>query len=138
LDVPRLEWCSSFGRLNKQRARGKWHLGVVRGVFTTTFVAGVHPRIWFAFTQERGGHVVLPKVTLVERLFDVEGCDGQRANHLKSEETDYVGGIVVGFEVDMRRQIEELPESLSCETRFSSIQCPGKDARYVRCDEPLR
>ena len=60
--------------------------------------------------------MVLPKITLVERLFDVERRDGQRANHLKGEETDYVGGIVVGFEVDMRRQIEELPESLGCET----------------------
>ena len=136
--MPRLEWCSGFGRLNKQRARGEWNLGVVRSVFTTTFVAGVDPRIWFAFTQERRGHVVLPEITLVERLFDVEGRDGQRADHLKSEETDYVGGIVVGFEVDMRRQIEELPESLGCEPRFSSVQCHGKGARYERCNGPLR
>jgi hypothetical protein len=116
LDVPRLEWCSGFGRLNKQRAHGRRHLGVIRSVFATTFVAGIYPRIGFAFTQEGRGHVVLLKITLVERLFDIERRDCQRANHLKSEETDYVGGIVVGFEVDMRRQVEELPESLGCAT----------------------
>ena len=139
LDMPRLEWCSGFGRLNKQRAHGKRHLGVVRSVFTTTFVAGIYPRIWFAFTQERRSHVVLPKIRLLERLFDVERRDGQRANHLKSEETDYVGGIVVGFEVDMGRQIEKLPESLGYIRRdfrpFSAtVKLPGMNDLTDLCD----
>lgn len=97
LDVPRLERRSGFGGGNKQRARGKGHLGVVRRVFTTAFVTRVHSRIGLAFAQEGRSHVVLSKVRLLERLFDVERRDGQRANHLEGKEADDVGGIVVGF-----------------------------------------
>lgn len=97
LDVPRLERRPGLGGLNEQRAHGRGHLGVVRGVFTTAFVARVHSRIGLAFAQEGRSHVVLPKVRLLERLFDVERGDGQRADHLEGEEADDVGRVVVGF-----------------------------------------
>ena len=100
LDVPRLERRSGFGGLHEQGAHGKGHLDVVRGAFTTAFVvvARVHSRIGLAFAQEEGRrHVVLPEVRLLERLFDVERRDRQRADHLKGKEADDVGGVVVGF-----------------------------------------
>jgi len=97
LDVPGLERRSGFGGLHEQRARGKGHLGVVRSGFTTAFVARVHSRIGLAFAQEGRRHVVLPEVRLLERFFDVERGDRQRADHLESKEADDIGGIVVGF-----------------------------------------
>ena len=98
VDVLGPERCSGFRRLNKQRAHRKRHLGVVCRVFPTTFIAaGAHSRIGFAFTQPRRGRVFLLKIRLLERLFDVERCDRQRANHLEGQEADDVGGIVVGF-----------------------------------------
>ncbi len=50
-----------------------------------------------AFTQQRRGRVFLLKIRLLERLFDVERCDRQRANHLEGQEADDVGSVVVGF-----------------------------------------
>jgi len=93
----RSEGRSGFGRLNEQRADGKGRLGVVRGVFTTAFVARVHSRIGLAFAQEGRGHVVLPIVRLLEGLFDVERRDRQRANHLEGKKADDIGGVVVRF-----------------------------------------
>ncbi len=102
LDVLRPEWCSGLRRLDEQRAHGERNLGVVRGMFTAAFVAGIKPRnIGLAFAQERRRAVILPKVGLLQRLFDVQRCDRERADHLESEEADNVGGIVVGLEVEM-------------------------------------
>jgi hypothetical protein len=95
--------------LDEQRAHRKRYLGVIRRVSAAAFVGGIGSRIELAFSQQR--RVVLPKVGLLERLFDIERCDRQGANHLEREEADDVGGIVVGLEVELRRQIEKLPES---------------------------
>ena len=124
LDMLRSEGRSGFGGLNEQRAHGKGRLDVVRGVFTTAFVARVHSRIELAFAKEGRSHVVLQKVRLLERLFDVERRDRQRANHLEGKEADDIGGIVVRFQVEVRRQIEELPESLGCGCDFSIRSVP--------------
>lgn len=96
---------SGFGRLDKQRAHGKRHLSVIRRAFTAAFVAGIRSWIGLAFTQEGRSHVILPKIRLLERLFDVKRRDRQGADHLEGEKADDIGGIVVGFEVEVRRQI---------------------------------
>jgi hypothetical protein len=115
LDVFRLEWGSGLRRLDEERAHRERNLGVVRGIFTTTFVAGIQPQIRLAFSQEGRRAVVLPKVGLLQRLFDVQRCDRKRADHLECEEADNVGGIVVGFEIEMCGQVQEFPEALGCE-----------------------
>ena len=63
--------------------------------------------------------MILAKVGLLQRLFDVQRCYRERADHLESEETDNVGGIVVGFEVEMGGQVQEFPETLGCEDNRS-------------------
>jgi hypothetical protein len=100
--VFRPEWSSSFRRLNKERAYGKRHLSVVRGMLAAAFVAaGIRPRIGFPLTKERRSGVVLPKIGFFQGLFDVECRDGERANHLEREKADDISGIIVGFEVEM-------------------------------------
>lgn len=59
--------------------------------------------------------MVLSKVRLLERLFDVQCGDRQRANHLEGEEADDVGGIVIGLEVEMRRQVKKFSEAFGCD-----------------------
>ena len=115
LDVPRLEWRSSLRGLDEQRAHGERNLGVVCGAITATFVAGIRPWVRLAFAQEGRSAVILAEVRFLQCLFDVQRCDRERADHLESEEADNVGGIVVGFEIEMRGQIQEFPEALGCE-----------------------
>ena len=101
LDVPWLERRSGFGGLDKQRAHGKRHLSVVRRIAAAFAAASVKSRVELAFTQERRCHVILSKIRLLERLFDVKRRDRQRANHLEGKEADDVGGIIIGLEVEM-------------------------------------
>lgn len=120
LDVLRPEWCSSLRGLDEQRANGERNLGVVCGLITSTFVARIKPRIGLAFAQEGRRAMILPKVRLLQRLFDVQRCNRERADHLESKEADNVGGIVVGFEIEMRGQVQEFPEAFGCEEDRSS------------------
>ena len=101
LDVLWPEGCSGLRRLDEQRAHGERDLGVIRGMFTAAFVAGIQPRVGLALAQEGRRGVVLAEVALLQRLFDVQRCDRERADHLEGEEADDVGGVVVGFEVEM-------------------------------------
>ena len=134
LDVLRPEWCSGLRRLDEQRAHGERNLGVVCGVITATFVAGIKPRIGLAFTQAGRRTVILAKVGLLQRLFDVQCCDCERADHLEGEEADNVGGIVVGFEVEMSGQVQEFPEALGCEEDRSSRFQAGMTRITNLCD----
>jgi hypothetical protein len=123
LDVLRPQWYSGLWGWDEQRARGERNLGVVCGVITSTFVARIKPRIGLAFAQERRRAMILPKVRLLQRLFDVQRCDRERADHLEREEADDVGSIVVGFEIEMRGQVQEFPKALGCkEDRSSRFQ----------------
>ena len=124
LDVPGLERGSGFRGLDKQRAHGKWHLSIVRRTIAAAFASGgIESRIELAFAQERRSHVVLSKIRLFERLFDVQRGDRQRANHLKGEKADDVGGIVIGLEVEMRRQVKKFSESFGCDMLVSVPGC---------------
>src|SRR6266404_3885313 len=99
LDVFRPEGCSGLRRLDKERTHGERNLSVICGLFAATFVARIKPRIGLALAQEGRCAMILQKVRLFQRLFDVQRCDRERAHHLESKEADNVGGIVVGFEV---------------------------------------
>ena len=116
LDVPGLEGRSGFGGLDKQRALRKRHLSIVRRTIAAAFAdGGIKSRIKLAFSQERRSHVVLSKIRLLERLFDVQCGDRQRANHLECEEADDVGGIVIGLEVEMSRQVKKFSKAFGCD-----------------------
>jgi Mg2+/Co2+ transporter CorC len=71
-------------------------------VSSSAFVARIKSWINLAFSKERRSHVAFSEVQLLKSLFDIEHCDRQRANHFESEEADDIGGIVVGFEVEIR------------------------------------
>ena len=103
-------------------------------MITAAFVAGIKPWVGLAFTQAGRRTVIFAKVGLLQRLFDIQRCDRERADHLEGEEADNVGGIVVGFEVEMSRQVQEFPEALGCEEDRSS-RFPGRDDQD---HEPLR
>ena len=65
--------------------------------------------------------MVLSKIRLLERLFDVECRDCQRADHLEGKEANNISGIVIGLEIEMGRQVKELSESFGC-VRHDYIQ----------------
>ena len=56
-------------------------------------------------------------VGVLEGLLDLEACQGERANHFKSQETDDINGVVVGFEVQRGWKVEEFAETFRCATR---------------------
>jgi len=82
--------------------------------------------------------VVLSKIRLLERLFNVQRGDRQRANHLKGEKADDVGGIVIGLEVEMRRQVKKFSESFGFAIGKRCLSTVGIMlvffARHLFCD----
>ena len=85
----------------------------------------VYPRPcpYWPFSAFRGEGTA--KMSFFERSFDVQTCQGERASHLEGEEADNVGRAAAGFQIKMRRQVQEISEP-SCWTEPGSTRGAGR------------
>jgi hypothetical protein len=118
LEMFRPQRCPGLGRCKKQRARRQWCILRIVVVVVSAISSSTFPPVQahtgrFALSEERGGGrrgVINAQMRFLERSFDVQTCQGERANHLEREEADDVDRVVVGFQIQMRRQVQEISE----------------------------
>jgi len=120
LDVLWPQRCPRLGRREEQRVHGQ--TGSL--LSAPTELAVFAPSSFFSAAgcnaqclalAEGGGGVRVAAVSgvrVLEGLFDGEACEGEGADHLEGEEADDIDGVVAGFEVEVRGEVEEFAEVL--------------------------
>ncbi len=66
--------------------------------------------------------VFIQEVCLFQGLFDGQSGEGEGAHHFKGEEADDINSVVVGFQIEMGREVEKFTKSLGLEYKLSDSE----------------
>jgi hypothetical protein len=115
LDMLRPQRRARLGRGQEQGIHRQRILDiVVRAAFAAPLLRRAPEGVVGLALAEEGRGVVVAQEGLFEGFLDGETGECEGAHHFEGEEADDVDCVVVGFEIELRREVEEVAEAFGC------------------------